>query len=628
MVSPVILIEDSVGDHLGFTKPVASFEEFVPPNQIEAVLEAIHHGDGAPIPVDCLDVNGKQVSGFLTVRRSGAFRLVSLAFGGQEPDDMDKVKEKGALADGTVLWKLDVRSGEMQIEHRSGSADQKKAFNVHYKTWLESINELDREMIDSQIQAAISKGRDLHSVVRMVLPEGGERVIEAFGRAIVVAGVTTEVAGMSIDVSSRVAANRQMADQAARLEMSLAASGMGTWDWDIGLNVVTWSDKVAQMFGISVEDFAGDFRAYESFIHPEDLEAVHTAIENCLSGAIPDYAVSHRAIMHNGEVKWLDAKGALFRDSDGKPVRFLGTVWDSTVSREQQEHIARIERDLVRASDRFRLVSESAGIGFWELDMATRTVTWDAQMCAILGMEQQGYVGPMDIISNTVHPEDVERTREEYFESLESGQGTQTFRVVLADGVIRHLMSFGQMISAEEGPRFVGLCLDLSERREAELRERNRNRVLEAVVSTASVQEVLNVLVNVLEEEELNARMGFMLLDASGKSLVHGAGHSLPRFYLEQSNHLGIGPGNGSCGSAAALLAPVVSEDVRLDPDWESFREIAESAEIRACCSVPVIGSSKQLLGTLAAYFRSPQAADQNLIRHMTAAADFAALAI
>ncbi len=626
---PNILIEDSVGDQLGYAKPLSRLEDFLRPDCLASATELVSLANGTPIPVTCLDINCRTVKGVLTARRSGDTRFVSLRIAVQdEPVAYTEVPLTGALADGTVLWKLDVRNAEIHVEHRSGPADELVSFTTHFSTWLESVHADDRGILDSQLQASIATGSDIHTVVRVIRPDGGERVVEAFGRAVVQAGITIEVVGMSIDVTSRTAAVEAMANQTARLELALVASGMGTWDWDIGADVVTWSDKVAETFGTSVEQFAGDVRAYESFIHPDDLQSVRAAIADCLNGVTPDYQISHRIILPSGEVRWLEAKGALLRDSDGKPVRFLGTVWDSTLKREQQDHIERMERDLVRASDRFRLASESAGIGLWEVDLRNRIHTWDAQMCILFGHDSDHYVGSSEPWMKAVHPEDRDQAVKELLQSIEFGHGTSNFRIVLPGGEIRHMVSFGQVIADAEGPRLVGLCMDVSQRQESQVRERNRNKVLEALLSSAPVQEVLGVLVQVLEEEDPRARIGFMLVDPSGRFLENAAAPSMPAEFLSAANQLEILEGCGSCGSAAALRRPVVVEDIQTHPYWKAFRDIAQRADIGACWSMPIFGPGDQLYGTLGMYFSEPRKRDEDILRRLSEAADFAALAI
>jgi PAS domain S-box-containing protein len=624
-----ILIEDSVGDQLGYPEPLSRLEDFLRPDCVALATELLSSAQGTPVPVVCLDVNCRTVEGLLTAKRSGNTRFVSLHIGIQgELSRYSQAPPSGALADGTVLWRLDVRNAEIHVEHKSGSADELVSFTTHFESWLNTVHPDDRDLLDSQVQAAIATGSDIHTVVRVIRSDGDERIVEAFGRAVVRDDVTFEVVGMSIDVTSRDAAVRAMADQSARLELTLAASGMGAWDWDIVSGLVTWSDRVAEIFGTTLEAFSGGVEEYESFIHPDDLESARAAVVDCLEGKVSKYVVAHRIVRPDGGVRWLEASGSLLRGENGEPIRLLGMVWDTTFKRQQEEQYHRMEQDLERASDRFRLASESAGIALWEVDLRNRVHTWDSQMCLLFAHDADQYVGPADLWMKAVHPEDRDQALNELLQSIEFGHGTSNFRIILPDGQIRHILSFGQVISDAKGPRLVGLCMDVSQRQESQVRERNRNKVLEALVSSAPVQEVLSVLVQVLEEEDPRARIGFMLVDPSGRFLENASAPSMSADFMAAADHLEILEGNGSCGSAASLRMPVVVEDIQTHPYWSAFRDIAKESDIGACWSIPIFGPGDRLFGTLGVYFSEPRKLDEDILRRLSEAADFAALAI
>ena len=98
-----------------------------------------------------------------------------------------------------------------------------------------------------------------------------------------------------------------------------------------------------------------------------------------------------------------------------------------------------------------------------------------------------------------------------------------------------------------------------------------------------------------------------LLLDAEGKRLLHGAAPNLPAAYNEAIHGVEIGPGVGSCGTAAYLGHPVYVTDIASDPLWKDFRDLALSHGLRACWSTPIEGSERRVLGTFALYHRAPR---------------------
>src|SRR5207249_516496 len=72
----------------------------------------------------------------------------------------------------------------------------------------------------------------------------------------------------------------------------------------------------------------------------------------------------------------------------------------------------------------------------------------------------------------------------------------------------------------------------------------------------------------------------------------------------------------------------VVCEDIRTDPRWARFRDIADKAQLRACWSEPILGADGTLLGTFANYRDRPSVPSSAEIDSIVAAAQIASIAI
>ena len=76
----------------------------------------------------------------------------------------------------------------------------------------------------------------------------------------------------------------------------------------------------------------------------------------------------------------------------------------------------------------------------------------------------------------------------------------------------------------------------------------------------------------------------------------------LPQDYVDAIDGVPIGPEVGTCGKAAALGRTCVTPDIREDPNWAEFLSLADAAGLRACWSVPLLGSDGEPLATFATY--------------------------
>ncbi|MDD1619868.1 MAG: EAL domain-containing protein [Methylococcaceae bacterium] len=192
-------------------------------------------------------------------------------------------------------------------------------------------------------------------------------------------------------------------------------------------------------------------------------------------------------------------------------------------------------------------------------------------------------------------------------------ENTHIAPVKTADGSISH---------------YVAIKLDVTERIRIEQREKYRARVLELLATGATLQEVLKVLIYSIEAVSPDKRGSILLLDESGKYLLNAAAPNLPDFYNAAIDHLAIGPGVGSCGTAAYSGERVIVADVQTHPYWAAFKDLAAKAGLAACWSEPIRSSDGKILGTLALYdevVSEPTADDIELLEY---AAHLAGIAI
>ena len=165
--------------------------------------------------------------------------------------------------------------------------------------------------------------------------------------------------------------------------------------------------------------------------------------------------------------------------------------------------------------------------------------------------------------------------------------------------------------------QYIAVRTNISERKRAEQHEVFRSRILELIAENESLSGTLEALVLGVEKLNPATLCSILLLDRDGKHLGGGIAPSLPDFYNSAINGIEIGPGAGSCGTAAFTGQRVIVEDIATHPYWTSCKELAARAGLGSCWSQPILSSSGQMLGTFAIYhpdIHSPGEADLALI--------------
>ena len=121
-----------------------------------------------------------------------------------------------------------------------------------------------------------------------------------------------------------------------RLEVMLAASGTGFWEWDIADSSLAWSDEIFRQHGLEPTDHAPSFEAYLDMIHPDDREPFRTGVQAAIEGVAP-YALDFRVVWPDGSVHWTQGAGRVLRDGNGRAISMIGTGQDITERRHVEE---------------------------------------------------------------------------------------------------------------------------------------------------------------------------------------------------------------------------------------------------------------------------------------------------
>ncbi|MEY4577456.1 MAG: hypothetical protein RL701_2159 [Pseudomonadota bacterium] len=154
----------------------------------------------------------------------------------------------------------------------------------------------------------------------------------------------------------------------------------------------------------------------------------------------------------------------------------------------------------------------------------------------------------------------------------------------------------------------VTAALDHTEREKVVLA--GERRILEMIATGVGWQAVLNAICGLFEAQNDGVRATILLV--RNHATVHpGAAPSLPASYGEALDGAPIGPGEGSCGTAAWSRQRVVVEDIATAPCWASYAHIVLPYGLRACFSTPVIAHDGEVLGTFGIYFLESRRPDQ-----------------
>jgi PAS domain S-box-containing protein len=132
-----------------------------------------------------------------------------------------------------------------------------------------------------------------------------------------------------IDVTERRRTEDALRHREEQLRLALAVARMGTWDWNLETGAVEWSEDLEEILGLERGGFRGSFEAFVDLVHPDDRAGLRAQLDRALDGA-DECDTEFRVPTPSGTTLWINARGRVFRDPSGRPVRMIGVGLDIT----------------------------------------------------------------------------------------------------------------------------------------------------------------------------------------------------------------------------------------------------------------------------------------------------------
>jgi PAS domain S-box-containing protein len=145
------------------------------------------------------------------------------------------------------------------------------------------------------------------------------------------------------DLTDRHAAEETLRQRERQLAATQELAQLGSWEWDVAADRVTWTDTLFRIYGLDPDSFSATFEGYLERVHPDDRDRVRGAIERAFQGS-DDFEFEERIIRPDGSVRTLRSRGRAIRDAVGATTRLTGACLDITELREAQERAVEAAR--------------------------------------------------------------------------------------------------------------------------------------------------------------------------------------------------------------------------------------------------------------------------------------------
>lgn len=149
------------------------------------------------------------------------------------------------------------------------------------------------------------------------------------------------------------------------------------------------------------------------------------------------------------------------------------------------------------------LAEASAGIGVWDVDLATGVVRGRPQFFRLMGLDPNTEHVSIEVMRGLRHPDDRAKVVDGFRQSLAVGEDyyEAEYRIVRPDGEIRWILGRGRVTRDVQGEpiRYSGVDIDITDRKDAETRQallvrelQHRSKNLLAVVQSITSSTLAN----------------------------------------------------------------------------------------------------------------------------------------
>lgn len=232
-----------------------------------------------------------------------------------------------------------------------------------YAWFYERIHPADREKEDMADYTKNDRGYNFE--FRIILDDHTRKWVHTIGKiSIDKNGGVIGTHGTLQDITIRKVEEVKLKESLSGLAIAQRLSKMGSWDFDIENDKLTWSDNLYHVFGTDKKTFTESHGSFIDLVVPEDQELVRQTSE--LSQKTGEsFNVEYCILTAHGKKRFIHEYGYGEKNKEGKVIRLYGTAQDITERKNAEEENS-VKAKLLNTIGQAVIVTDISGkITFW-----------------------------------------------------------------------------------------------------------------------------------------------------------------------------------------------------------------------------------------------------------------------
>ncbi|WAS95367.1 sensor histidine kinase [Nannocystis punicea] len=248
-----------------------------------------------------------------------------------------------------------------------------------------------REVARASIERAVATGEAQTYECVGCGPHGRPTRYESRVGAIREDGEVVALLLIAHDISKRVAMEAELRASQEQLELAVAASGLGLWEWHLDSDTVVWDEVMRELHGLAPGQVPRNFAAVVETLHPDDRAGLVARAREVAS--VEDFVeFEYRILKPEGAIVWLLVRGKPIKDDHGRVIKMMGGVVDITARKQADEALRREE-------ERYKSLIATLAEGIIVVDLSGQVITCNPSAERILGLGRRQLYDPIGLSS-------------------------------------------------------------------------------------------------------------------------------------------------------------------------------------------------------------------------------------
>lgn len=401
-------------------------------------------------------------------------------------DENELLQERLALAiesthDG--IWDWDIKSGKAFFSRYWKSMlgyDNQDILNTA-ASFFALIHQDDQEKAQKAIERHFQNSDIPYRVeMRLLCKDGSYKWVLARGKVIFdETHQPLRMLGLHVDISHQKEIEKKLKESEFRWKFAIEGSGDGLWDWNLETDEVYFSPQWKHMLGFQEKEISSSIDEWKTRLHPNHSQIVYQNLQEYLDGKSDRYINEHQELCKDGTYKWVLDRGVVVtKNSDGKPLRMIGTHTDIDKHKKIQEKLNRVNK-------RFKNMFNKHNAIMLLVDPSSEKVI-DANLSAqkFYGYSLEEFKALSIYDLNTASREEISRSKQQ---ALNNEVNCFEFEHMKKDGQKVKIETHTSTIESDQGDILFSVIMDVTQKKENEKRLKHVFQELETAQKIAKL---------------------------------------------------------------------------------------------------------------------------------------------